>query len=629
MTLSQNAKQCTWLSSPLPDSLCDLVLFSTRKSSLRLPLVLAVAASPRLAHLLAGHAVHEQVCVMIPNYCHHTMAALHHLITTGATFSLNTRHMAELKEVCSLLGFGQVAREKEDGGRVPQAQDRVVCTSQSPTQLGPASTAVSVPSQHQPGPASVPGEGQDPLTTVTAGNDDLFLANNTGEVSKTSQPAVPSPSQGLATYPAPSTGLSAATSDGENVNCKEVLKEMNSMKSRLRSSAVAASKKLAETAGLKRKGKYSHHEKASRQQQAQCQSKKPDQPAPSITNSMLAEPVVQKQISLHNVRSNSSRLDVNSNDCRREKLKLRSKVVIGNHGKVLFKLRPRRVSVEYSVRRSPQFGKPESLEVLEEMNPSVPTTAAGCDSKFMISKEDQSVKSKESEGNFESTQDATLKCSTRKKRSTNSYTKLSCKKPRVNLPYFDIKTNNPIPPSQSMPSPSSTLSCPECLKSSPSQSSIYPNQTSYKQHLSKTHFLQKIINLFPGPDMVCHICTSSSKFPSKHLLAMHVGTAHSLCYSFVQEAFSCGICDQTFQRGSKFKMHLFAHYRSQLNDDFTEVIQCPFCSYWSTQHLVRHMGVHHGLVFKYYDPSSFMLRTPGNADKLGQDEGLVEVITLD
>ena len=60
-----------------------------------------------------------------------------------------------------------------------------------------------------------------------------------------------------------------------------------------------------------------------------------------------------------------------------------------------------------------------------------------------------------------------------------------------------------------------------------------------------------------------------------------------------------------------------------------EVIQCPFCSFWSTQNLLRHIGVFHGLVLNYYDPASFMLKTPGNADKPEQNEGLTEVITLD
>jgi len=611
MTLPQNVKQCAWLTSPLPDSLCDLLLLST-KSFLRLPLVLAAAASPRLAHLLAGHAVHEQVCVIIPNYCHHTMLALYHLITTGATLSLNTRHMAELKEVCSLLGFGQVARDKKDGDRVTQPQE-VVSTSPVSMQLGSVPSVASVPSQQQSGIASAPGgEEQEPPTTVTtADNDDLLLANTRGEVSKISQPAVLSQS-----HPAPSTEPCAAISEreeGVDDNCKE--EGINSLKSRLRSSAVAASKKLAETAGCKRMKKYSHPEIASRQQQlAQCQTKS-DQPALSVSNIKVADPAVQQ-----NVIQKSSGLDINSNDCREEKYKVRSKDV-RNHGNVLFKLRPRSVTKKDSGRRSLKVGGPESLEIMEQPSKS-PTPS-------VIFKGDQVVDRKESEGNFVLTKDAPLKCSTRKKRSTSSYTKLYCKKQKLNIPQLELKATNPKPLSQSMLSQSSSLSCPECLKSSPSQSSIYPDQTSYKRHLTKMHFLQKICDLFPGPYLVCHLCTSSSKLPSKDLLAMHLGTSHSLCYSFVQEGFSCGICDQTFQHGNKFKMHLFTHYRTQLIDEFKEVIQCPFCAFWSMHTLPRHMGVFHGLVFKYYDPASFMLKTPGNPDKSGQNEGLVEVITLD
>ena len=170
--------------------------------------------------------------------------------------------MAELKEVCSLLGFGQVTKNKKDVagdncGKVTQAQDnREVCTSQhhnqeynipmSSAQIGAAAPSIaSVPLRQQSGTVDVPCEGQDPLTTVTAGNDELLLANAGGEVFKIIQPAVPSPSQGLA-Y-------------NDNVYCKEVVKEINSFKSRLRSSAVAASKKLEETTAHKRKKKYSHH----------------------------------------------------------------------------------------------------------------------------------------------------------------------------------------------------------------------------------------------------------------------------------------------------------------------------------------------------------------------------------
>ena len=99
MTSPQNVKPCAWLTS-LSDSLCDLVLLS-QKSSLRLPLVLAVAASPRLAHLLAGHAVHEQVCVMIPNYCHHTMYALYHLqaVIFPANMNIVRRKCLESQEI--------------------------------------------------------------------------------------------------------------------------------------------------------------------------------------------------------------------------------------------------------------------------------------------------------------------------------------------------------------------------------------------------------------------------------------------------------------------------------------------------------------------------------------------------
>ena len=342
--------------------------------------------------------------------------------------------MAELKEVCSLLGFGQVARDKKDA--TGENYGIAVCTSQPhnqesniplSAQQGSAPRVASVPSQQQPGTASLPGEGQDPLTTVTACNDDLVLANTVGEVSKISQPAMQSPSQGLASYPAPSTGLSAATKDGDdgdNVNCKEVSKEMNSFKSRLRSSAVAASKKLAETAAHKRKKKYSHHEIDSRQLQSDPTQSKPDRPVPSVSNSMLAEPVAQTQIPLRNVRHKSSGWDINSNDCREEKFKLRSKAVIGNHGKVWFQLRPRSVSKKYSGSRSIKLGEPESLEMIDQMNPTEPPkllipsvpTSAGCDSQVVMFKGDQSVESKESEGNIEFTQDAPVKCRTRKKR---------------------------------------------------------------------------------------------------------------------------------------------------------------------------------------------------------------------
>ena len=90
---------------------CDLVLQSG-STKLHLPLVLAAAASPRLANLLQDQQDKEQACVIISDYCQHTLAALSDLLTTGGTYSLNLRHMVELEEICTLLGFGRFPRRQ-------------------------------------------------------------------------------------------------------------------------------------------------------------------------------------------------------------------------------------------------------------------------------------------------------------------------------------------------------------------------------------------------------------------------------------------------------------------------------------------------------------------------------------
>jgi len=92
----------------------DLVLQSGHKT-LHLPLVLAAAASPRLAHLLQGHQDHDQVWVMIPKYGPHTLASLSYLLTTGSTKSLDPRSKVELVEICNLLGFGFAVEVEIEG----------------------------------------------------------------------------------------------------------------------------------------------------------------------------------------------------------------------------------------------------------------------------------------------------------------------------------------------------------------------------------------------------------------------------------------------------------------------------------------------------------------------------------
>ena len=125
-----HGKSLDWLISllsPMSVQKCDLVLVSGHRK-LHLPMVLAAAASPRLAHLLKGHQDYEQVCVIIPKFCHHTLAALSDLVTTGGTHGLNRKHREELLEMCSLLGFGRVRRHRT--GKAERSEDAVVTSQQ-------------------------------------------------------------------------------------------------------------------------------------------------------------------------------------------------------------------------------------------------------------------------------------------------------------------------------------------------------------------------------------------------------------------------------------------------------------------------------------------------------------------
>ena len=110
------SKPATWLASlqsPLPPQVCDLLILSGQ-NVLRLPAVLAAAVSPYLAGLLADHIGHEDIHLIIPAYCHHSLSALYHLITMGGTFTLSPKHKIELIDIFKLLGFGWTRRKRPD-----------------------------------------------------------------------------------------------------------------------------------------------------------------------------------------------------------------------------------------------------------------------------------------------------------------------------------------------------------------------------------------------------------------------------------------------------------------------------------------------------------------------------------
>merc|ERR1719508_601714 len=189
---------------------------------------------------------------------------------------------------------------------------------------------------------------------------------------------------------------------------------------------------------------------------------------------------------------------------------------------------------------------------------------------------------------------------------------------------LDLSSNNntthltPTPPKIATNPKSIPLLCPICAKSFHCSDEA---NAQIKMHLTKVHFLQQLCTQYPGT--VCNHCTSPKSLNSNHLLAIHLGTVHSLCYSQlaryldqdrdpynrrkIKESFTCGICGQNVEFKGYFKAHLFKHYRSKLAAEFGVQIQCQLCSYRAPNPalLHRHHGLYHSLVLKYYDMESY------------------------
>jgi len=163
----------TSLISPTAYHQCDLVLqIQSGHTKLHLPLVLAAAASPRLAHLLQGQQDKEQACVILPDYCHHTLASLSDLLTTGSTNSLNLKHTVELEEICTLLGFGQFPRRQHgavkkivDVAALAQAVPKTSDAEVSTNNLDQVETLVILPTVSQSYSISI---NQPPILTTQA-----------------------------------------------------------------------------------------------------------------------------------------------------------------------------------------------------------------------------------------------------------------------------------------------------------------------------------------------------------------------------------------------------------------------------------------------------------------------------
>ena len=116
MSGTHQYKPAPWLTTlqfPLLPQVCDLLILSGQ-NVLRVPAVLVAAVSPYLAGLLADHIGHEDIHLIIPAYCHHSLSALYHLITMGGTFSLSPKHKIELIDIFKLLGFGWTRRKRPD-----------------------------------------------------------------------------------------------------------------------------------------------------------------------------------------------------------------------------------------------------------------------------------------------------------------------------------------------------------------------------------------------------------------------------------------------------------------------------------------------------------------------------------
>ena len=116
MSGTHQYKPAPWLATlqfPFLPQVCDLLILSGQ-NVLRLPAVLVAAVSPYLAGLLADHIGHEDIHLIIPAYCHHSLSALYHLITMGGTFSLSPKHKIELIDIFKLLGFGWTRRKRPD-----------------------------------------------------------------------------------------------------------------------------------------------------------------------------------------------------------------------------------------------------------------------------------------------------------------------------------------------------------------------------------------------------------------------------------------------------------------------------------------------------------------------------------